>query len=132
MLRRILFVGVTGLIFVSAFAQHNEASSNGDKMQQIFNQAANQSSEQFNKTFAPSIQVPAGKNPPPSTTQPTPPSPPPTTTYPEQPSSVQPSPKAPDVAVNPSDKSSESSVGNMYAPGGNTQDSSNSSVNPYR
>ncbi|HEV2613504.1 MAG TPA: hypothetical protein VGV92_02215 [Gammaproteobacteria bacterium] len=131
MLKRILCVGVTGLVFVSAFAQQNETNSNGDKMQQIFNQAANQSSEQFNKNFAPSIQVPAGKAPPPSTTQQTPPSPPPMT-YPEQPSSAQPSPKVPDVAVNPSDKSSDSSVGNMYAPGGNTQDSSNSSVNPYR
>ena len=131
MLKRILVVGVTCLVFVSAFAQQKETNPNVDKMQQLLNQAGSQARDQFNKTYSPPASVPGGKSSPTTTEQPASPPPVQPMVRPEQPSPVQSSPKVPDVAVSPSDTSG-SSVGNMYAPGGNAQDSNNGSANPYR
>lgn len=136
MLRKVVFVGMTSLFLVNAFAQQEKPNPYVESMQQTFDRANAAATAEFNKNHpAPYVaQSPTEKAPPIVTEQTPPPSPPsPPISQPIAPA-PQPTKKIPDIAVN-SDKSG-SSVGNIYAPGGNTQNSdsnsSTSTINPYR
>lgn len=134
MLRKVVFVGMASLLLVNAFAQEQKQNPYLESMQQTFDRANAAAAAEFSKNHpAPRVgQSPTEKAPSVVTEQTLPPpSPPPVVAQPIAPA-PQPVKKIPDIAVN-SDKQ-ESSVGNIYAPGGNAQngDSSTSTINPYR
>lgn len=136
MLRKVVFVGVASLFLVNAFAQQEKPNPYVESMQQTFDRASAAAAAEFSKNYpAPRVaQSPTEKNPPAVTAQTPPPPPSPPVAQPVAPAAPQPAKKIPDIAVN-ADKSG-SSVGNIYAPGGNTQNSesnsSTSTINPYR
>ena len=131
MLRKILVIGVTSLIFTNVFAQSQEKNQSVEEMQQKFNQANNAAAAQFDKNFPSPLAANSanGKSPVVEQQQAIPPSPP-VPSKPIQPQvTTEPAKKAPDIAVD-ADKT-QTTVGNIYAAGGNAQNSDNS-VNPYR
>lgn len=134
MLRKIVVVGVAILLSANAFAQQ-QANPYVEKMQQKFNQANEAAAAKFNQLYpTPHVAPPVnGKLPPVMQPQVAPPpvvSPPKPVALPPQPQVTEgPAKKMPDVAVD-ADKA-QTTVGNIYAPGGNAQDSKDA-VNPYR
>ncbi len=135
MRRELLIIGTISLVSVTAFAQQNDNKlSYPQQMQQDLNRAYQTATSEFNKNYTqPQVESNSGKTP--VATQPTPPQP--VATPPEIQTQQQPVNKIPDVAVSPQNNtgtsSSSSSVGNIYAAGGASQDNSNSdTINPYR